>query len=246
MRTRPLGLKLGVFLFALLTSLSSVQGQLRRIPRFWEVGAGLYGSNYSGDLAPDHISFSNTRFGASLFLRYHWSPTFQLRSQLNYVQLAGDDRLHPPNANRSFRFTSNTIETMGSLELSLVNIAYDPPGGSHTYYFSPYIFAGVGIAFSAPKVVYYGPPSERYRFEREPIPEGGRAQQTVGIFPFGVGMRLIASDFVALGLEACARPAPSDLVDGVSRNGNPKRKDWYYTAGLTVSYFLNGPWYLKN
>lgn len=236
------------FLTVLLVLVIALIAHAQRgfIPRFWEAGVGLYATNYSGDLAPDHISLANTRFGGSLYARYHWNPNIQLRASAQYLRLSGDDKHHPPNAGRSFRFSSNLLEFSGSLEIALANIAYDPPTGNRTYYFAPYVFAGVGLALHAPRVTYYGPERDRPLFEREPIPEGGRAQQTNVVFPFGLGVRLIASDFVAISAEACARPAPSDLIDGVSLNGNPKRKDWYYTAGLTVSYFLNGPWYMRN
>ncbi len=238
-----------VFLFAVLTSVIKVNAgtaQENLIPRFWEGGIGLYATNYSGDLAPDHISVANTRFSGSLYARYHWNPNIHLRGNAQYLRLSGDDRHYPPNARRSFRFTNNILEFSSFLEIILSNIAYAPPTRNRTYYLAPYVFAGAGVALHAPKVIYYGPESERPLFEREPIPEGGRAQQTNFVFPFGLGVRLIASDFVAIGAEVCARPAPSDLIDGVSLNGNPKRKDWYYTAGLTVSYFLNGPWYMRN
>ncbi|MCS7036874.1 MAG: DUF6089 family protein [Saprospiraceae bacterium] len=237
------------FLLSILILLAGaplIQAQRGLIPRFWEAGIGLYTTNYSGDLAPDHISFANTRYSGGLYARYHWNPNIQLRGSIQYLRLSGDDRHHPPNAGRSFRFTSNLLEFSGFLEIALANIAYEPPTGSQTYYFAPYVFAGAGVALYSPKVTYYGPERDRPLFEREPIPEGGRARQTNVVFPFGAGVRLIASDFVAISAEACARPAPSDLIDGVSRNGNPERKDWYYTAGITVSYFLNGPWYMKN
>jgi hypothetical protein len=244
-----MGMRISIFLIGALVLLAgpfSVSAQFSRIPRFWEAGIGLYGSNYSGDLAPDHISFNNTRIGGSLYARYHWTPTVQVRGSVSALRLSGDDRHYPPNANRSFRFQSTVLELAGLLEISLANIAYDPPTGNRTYYLAPYVFAGVGGALYAPKVTYYGPERDRPLFEREPIPEGGKAQQAHVVFPFGIGVRVIASDFVAISLEACARPAPSDLIDGVSLNGNPERKDWYYTAGLTVGYFLNGPWYMKN
>ncbi len=230
----------------LLSEVLVAQVQERRIPRFWEGGVGLHLSNYSGDLAPDHISVANTRWSSSLYARYHWTPTFQMRGNIQYIRLSGDDRHYSPNARRSFRFTNNILEFSGLVEISIINIAYDPPKKTRTYYFTPYVFVGAGVALHNPKVTYYGPAADRPLFEREPIPEGGQARQTNTVFPFGLGLRLIASDFVAVSAEACARPAPTDLLDGVSLNGNPKRKDWYYTAGLTVSYFFNGPWRLKN
>lgn len=223
---------------------NSIQAQRRlSYPRWWELGVGVYATNYSGDLAPDHISLAATRIGGSLFARHHLSSLIQVRASGHVVHLVGDDRNYPPNAGRSFRFRANVLELSGQVEVTLANIAYDPPRRNTTYHFAPYVFAGIGGAWFSPKVTYYGPESERPLHEREPIPEGGRKQRSALVVPFGLGFRYIASDFITLGAEVCARPAPSDLIDGVSLNGNPNHRDWYYTAGLTCSYFLNGPWY---
>ncbi len=215
-------------------------------PKWQEIGIGAYATNYSGDLAPDHISMAGTRWGASIFSRYHFSPTIQLRGSFAFLRLAGDDRNYPPNAERSFRFQTNLAELSAQMEITLVNIVYDAPRQNITYYIAPYVFAGVGGARFSPRLTYYGPENKRPLYEREPIPEGGRASHTAVVFPFGGGVRFMASNDVSISAEVCARPAPTDLIDGVSLNGNPKRKDWYYTAGLTCSYFLNGPWYPKN
>lgn len=211
----------------------------QRAASTWEIGLALYGTNYSGDLAPDHISMSNMRGGVGLFARYHLSKAFQFRSGLNALLLAGDDRFNPPNSNRSFRFQSTLIELCGQIELLLANIVYEPIGKNQTYYFIPYVRVGAGLAWFSPQVTYYGPESDRPRYEREPLPEGGRNQHTALVLPFGLGLRWVMSDRVTFSVEADARPAPTDLLDGVSANGNPKRKDWYYTAGIGLSYTLN-------
>ncbi len=234
-----IGIAAGLFLR------NAAQAQFTRYPNIWDAGIGAYATNYSGDLAPDHVSLANTRWGVGLWVRRHFNNTLQVRGGAYFGRLSGDDRHHPPNANRQFRFQTSLIEGSLQLEVSLFHIAYDPPRQSRTYYFTPYLFAGAGVAWFSPKATYYGPERDRPLFEREPMPEGGRTQYLVLVAPFGVGIRFMASDELAISAELGARPAPSDLLDGVSLNGNPKKKDWYYLFGLSCSYFIKGPWYLK-
>lgn len=236
-----------ILLLVLSIALASrIQAQFSRNANFIDLGIGLAATNYSGDLAERHIEFSQTRYGASAFLRYQLNRSILLRGQVFFGKIAGDDKHSPIHAGRNFKFSTNILEASGTVEFAIGTFQYDPIFGQISRFISPYIFAGAGAAFIRPDVVYYGPPANRDKFVRTAIPEGANAQRTLLVTPFGLGVRLIFNDYWSVGLEAAARPVYSDFLDGVSQNGNPAEDDWFYTLGLTVSHYLNGPWSLDD
>jgi len=218
------------------------QAQFQETDKHLEVGLTVCATNYSGDLAPDHISIAQTRLGAGAFARLHLNHFFQVRGQIFAGRLYGDDKHFPDHAGRQFRFVTNLFEGALLLEGTVGTFRYEPVSTDITYYFSPYLFVGVGGARVNPQVTYYGPEDRRARFVREPIPEGGKSQRMLLTTPFGLGLRMIAGNRISMGMEVGVRPAYSDLLDGVSLNGNPDQDDWYYTLGITVSYFVGKPW----
>jgi hypothetical protein len=128
------------------------------------------------------------------------------------------------------------------LEMTVGTIQLDPVSRQQSKYILPYIFAGIGAAFIRSEVQYYGPQALQDKFVKAPIPENGRAARALLVTPIGLGARLIFNSNWSVGLEASARPTYSDILDGVRQNGNPAEDDWFYTIGLTFSYYLNGPW----
>lgn len=233
-------------LFTGLVLLLAVQlhAQSGRMTGFFDLGLILSATNYSGDLAEPHLEMAQTRFGGAVYARYQWHPLFSVRGQIFAGKIAGDDKHSPVHAGRNFRFSTSIIEATGMFELSIGNFQYDPLQGRESRYISPYIFAGAGAAFVQPDVTFYGPPAERDKFVRNAIPEGGNAWQTLLVTPVGLGVRVNSGAYWSVGIEASARPTYSDLLDGVSQNGNPGEDDWYYTIGIYFSYYLNGPWRL--
>ncbi|MBK8969447.1 MAG: DUF6089 family protein [Saprospiraceae bacterium] len=230
-----------LLLFLICTCISTANAQINRNSNFIEFGIGLAATNYSGDMAEPHLELVQTRIGGQLFVRYQLHPNFLVRGQVFGGVVAGDDKHSPVHAGRNFKFSTTLVEVSGLLEMALGTYAYDPLFSASTLYISPYLFGGVGACFARPKVTYYGSEARRDYFVRAPLPEGGTGQ-TLLVAPFGVGVRMIARQQLSFGLEATARPTFSDLFDGVSQNGNSTERDWYYTVGVTVSYYLNGPW----
>lgn len=221
---------------------ASLLGQSRHAEQFTELGFGLATTNYSGDIAEPHIVLPQTRIGGQVFVRHQLHPFILVRGQLFAGLLAGDDKHSTVHAGRNFKFSTRFLELSGLLELALGTYQYDPVFSQQSLFILPYLFAGVGATVLRSKVTYYGPESRRAYFIRTPIPEGGADQQTLLVTPVGLGLRVILRQQLAFGLEASARPGYSDLLDGVSQNGNPNEGDWYYSIGLTASYYLNGPW----
>jgi hypothetical protein len=229
-----------LLVFMLTFSVQGVQAQFSASSKKLELGISVCATNYSGDIAPDHISGAQTRAGAGAFIRLHLNDFFQVRGQLFVGRLAGDDKNHAPNAGRQLRFNTTVLEGAALLEGSVGVFKYEPVTSDITYYFSPYLFAGVGAARVNAQASYYGPENERDRLLKVSIPERGSSTRMMLVTPFGMGLRMIAGERLGFGLELGVRPVYEDLLDGVSLNGNPEENDWYYTLGVSVSYFVGG------
>ncbi|MFN0014968.1 MAG: DUF6089 family protein, partial [Saprospiraceae bacterium] len=202
-----------------------------------EIGLLAAATNYSGDLADDHVIFAQTQFGAGAFARLHLNKLLQIRGQFFAGSIGGDDKRFPTLASRQFRFETKLLEGAALLEATIATFEYEPVSTDVTFYFHPYIFGGVGITSADAKVTYYGPESDRPRIVVEPLPEGGTSKRTFVSTPIGLGLRMVAGR-ISLGLEVCSRPVFDDLLDGVSKNGNPNKGDWYHSLNLMVSYSL--------
>ena len=136
------------------------------------------------------------------------------------------------------------LELSAVLEYAPLHFGTESTGGNQFYFF-PYLFVGAGGAYVHPKVEYYGPSDGVATYIKTAFPEEGKAQRTLLCTPVGIGMRLNINRRVTVGFEGGWRPVYSDLLDGVSQNGNPEANDWYYFGGITASYYLGGAWSAK-
>ncbi|MFN0214835.1 MAG: DUF6089 family protein, partial [Saprospiraceae bacterium] len=212
---------------------------------FFELGLMAGFSNYSGDLSEGTIELSQSRPVYGAFARYHLSPSLFLKSQFSAGRIYADDKYSETRADRQFRVNGPLMELSTVLEYSPLDFGYENSSGEQFYFF-PYLFVGIGGTFVKPELTYYGPPEKEAAYVKTPFPEGGKAQRLLFCAPMGLGLRFNLKSRTTLGLEFGARPAFSDLLDGVSENGNPKAKDWYYFGGITASYYLGQPWEKRN
>lgn len=214
----------------------------RQLTHFLEAGAMLGVTSYSGDISARRIDLQELRPGYGVFARYFLAPHLAVRGHLYGGAISGDDKYSSVKAPRSFRFGASIFEVAASLEWHLFSRDRSPGAGVRNFFISPYVYAGAGITFADANAEYYGPPERRDDFLVVPIPEEG-LRKRFPLAPVGGGIRLDFYERFIVGLEGGIRPVFSDDIDGVSKNGNPKRNDWYYFFGATISYVFNGPDY---
>lgn len=200
--------------------------------KYAELG-GFFGvANYQGDLANKPIEFRETKYSFGGFVKYHYSNKVHFRGQLYYARISGDD-IHGENKNRDWRFATNMAEASIQME-------YLPFGkyrfnrvGLFRPQINPFLTIGIGSAFAINKNLEY----ESGKEPDIPFPEEGDKNNFL-VIPIGAGIRFDFTQWTTLAGEAGWRYAQSDYLDGVSINGNPGKKDWYFFLGFTLSTYI--------
>lgn len=207
-----------------------------------EIGIGIGGANYKGDLAPTY-RFLNNQPAMTVFYRHDLSAPITLRGGLTGSHrifddnTIGDDNYDLPLPN--FR--------QANMRLSLTELSAVVEYNFLDYYdlrqrprFSPYLFAGVAGLLYHVKTTF-GEPNFAAAYDQD-----WRLSLAVAI-PFGVGMKYALSKHWNLGLEFGARKTFTDRLDNVhiqnadgqdKRVANPYDKDWYFYNGVSLSYTI--------
>ena len=203
--------KLILSILAITVSVFSIAQDLR---------LNLFGglANYSGDLQDKAITFQQARYSVGLWASYDINPFVMLRGGLHVAKVGAEDRFqgNPANQLRNLSFQSNIIELHAGAEYHFL--------GMDNRVFSPYVFGGLGG-------FYYNP----YAFDQggnkvflKPLSTEGQGvagypdrqpySLTQFAVPFGVGVRMVLTDRVDVGLEFGYRKTFTDYMDDVSRS----------------------------
>ena len=187
------------------------------------------GANYQGDIASSKIySFKQTQAGGGLYARYHVNRHVSLRGSFFFTKLKGDDLDFVDEAawraNRAYNFTNPVYEFSFTPEVYILGNTIKRK------LFRPYLFAGIGAAFTNPKTNLIK--KDVGAVENEP----GHYPTSHFSFPFGGGINFDINDKFTLGLEASSHFPLTDYLDGISESGNPETKDWFVFGGLTIGY----------
>jgi hypothetical protein len=246
--------------------------------QYWEVGALLGASNYSGDLVKGVISFRETKPAGGAIIRYNINPWFTLKTDIYFGTITGDDR-HSNSTDmkiRNLSFKSNILDIGINGELNLTGYK----SGHPIYKTSPYIFFGISVFRFNPKAEYEGKwvPLQPLCTEGQGTTKYNDREKyslTQISIPLGVGYKFAITRFWNIGVEIGARSTFTDYLDDVSTTyvekdvlesaygeksyylsnrsaegghpmdytsedsrGDPTKKDWYYFAGITITYSI--------
>jgi hypothetical protein len=209
-----------IFLF-LGVSVATVNAQVH------EVGLGLGGYNYTGELARKFNPLFY-RPGAEVFYRLNLSPTVALRGAFSFGSIYGSEAKakDPVKRYRGGEFKNGITEFAATFEYNFFNwrAPKDSRKAQSTSRFTPYFTAGIAL------------------FNTQKDLGTGNQFLDVGI-PVGLGFKYQLTEYWNLGGEFVARKTFTDHLDGVSegtynyrRTGDVLRTDWYYYTGITLSY----------
>jgi hypothetical protein len=192
----------------------------------YEVGIGLGGFNYSGDLERG-LNINTTRPAGTGFVRYNFNNAVSFRGSLTFGQLIGWDEKTPIDAfatRRDASFDILLLEASGVVEYHFLNWREE----GYPIRWTPYFFAGFGI-FAI--------------LGNENKPEDYSDVQPA--IPFGAGVKYILNPRWYVGFELGVRKTFTDYLDnvapgdGTTKNyqyGNRYDNDLYFYGGFTINY----------
>ena len=196
----------------------------------FEVGLTLGATAYNGDIdivAKNLGSAINPAIG--ILGKYRLSNRFLLRAQLLTTKLSASEKNHPSawRQERGLSFQTKVTEFSGLLEWEVWNIKR----------FTGFTFGGLGITYFNPTPDFNLP--NKHIDDVNPDSEAKYSKFTLSI-PIGAGLKYSLPKDFYLTAEAGYRYVFTDYLDGISKIANPKRKDAYYYAGLTLTKAFGG------
>lgn len=209
----------------LLMVLTSNYGWSQGRMSYFSVGPSMGLSNYFGDLDAGFGFFRFTKPAFGFNVVYHYDPHMHLRLSVNQAWVGAMDE-GGKNASRNLHFRSPITEVS-------MQVCYDFIGNYRKYkyrpFFTPYIFAGVGIYAYNPKAKFFDVAQDKSVWiELQPLGTEGQflplldqgyprpyALTQVNI-PFGAGIRYKFTYMIDIGFEVGLRKLFTDYLDDVS------------------------------
>lgn len=203
-----------------------------------EIGFGIGGANYKGELSPNY-RFLNNQPAITAFYRRDISRAIAARGGVMLSHRIIDDNTFSDEAfDLPLHNWRMTEARMSFAELSLVGEYnfLDYYDLSQKPRVSPYFFAGVAGLLYNIKVTTENPDLETT------LNKPFETNVAVSI-PFGVGVKYALSKHWNLGLEFGARKLLMDRLDNIfeidgKRLANPYDNDWYFYNGISLSYTI--------
>ncbi len=197
-----------------------------------EVGLYLGLMNYQGDLTPQPFDPAATAPAFGLTFRQFLSSMVALKGHVYHGKLMADERIFITRAGRGAMMENDITEVAALFEWHPLGKARYLNQGIFRPHFSPYGFIGGGLVFNDPEVEMYGREASTLKYTQTEA-------NTLFTMPVGVGLRLNITSRLTSTLEIGSRTVFSDVLDGLSTNGETSSNDWYFTGGLTVLYSFN-------
>lgn len=203
---------------------------LKAQDKSWEGGLLLGGALMGGDLVDANIeSINHLNLAYGLMARRQMNSNLAFRFNLLHTRLSADDDLYNRLRDRGFKTETPLTEFSLNMELDILGRRQRPLIGK----LSPYVFAGLGVAFTKPDTDYG-------RLNNDAIlDQNADFSGTRFVIPVGAGVRLNVKPDLVLALEIAPRATFSDYLDGVSEAGNPDKNDWYGLTSVQLFYKLS-------
>lgn len=249
-------MKKSLFLILLIGALPKLQAQM------WEVGAGVGGMNYKGDVLPKFKPLV-VGPGANIFARMNWSRSLSLKANAVIGKIHGKDAdmNDPYHRLRGFSFNANIMEAGGQLEYNFLNFRTNASRIVNNW--SPYVFGGGAITMRSTRYTLQNLIDTGSGFVFNGTTSGGSSTR-INSWILGIGFKKELNQRWNWGMEFGTRWINDDFLDGLGyyKNGtydndplppiitdfvllNRKRsvpgtraKDMYYYTNISISYLF--------
>ncbi|GAA4921456.1 DUF6089 family protein [Mucilaginibacter defluvii] len=150
----------------------------------WEVGAGIGGAGYMGDLN-QHNPLQISGLDGNVFVKRNFNGYLSAKFQFTYGKIGAADSTsnNQQQRDRNLSFTNRIMETSLTGEFNFMH--YIPDAGKNV--FTPFVFAGIGVAAHAPRTELNGNQVGLRRLRTE-----GQQKQYAGTIlsvPYGAGVK---------------------------------------------------------
>lgn len=211
-----------VFSFIFLSNLAFSQN--------FEAGLTLGLTTYNGDIDVVAQNLGSAmRPAIGLLGKYRLSNSLLLRGQILTGKLSGSEKNHPTvwRQERGLSFEAKLTEVSALLEYEVVTKKR----------FTGFTFGGLGVTYFNPKTDFNLP--NKYIDDVNTDAQTNYKKITLTV-PLGVGLKYSLPNEFYLSAEMGYRFVFTDYLDGISKVGNPDRKDTYYYSGLTLTKAFGG------
>ncbi len=231
-----------------------------------EIGIMLGGTYYIGDLNPTKHFSSLTRPAGGIIFRHNLNMRFALAGSILFGSVQGIDErsssFEQQQRNLSFRSTIYELAVRGEFNFIEYKIGVDK------HQFTPFMFLGVGVFDMNPKASFGNQwvplqplhtegQTKAYSKIQMAIPFGAGVRvnlaKRIGLVAEW-GMRKTFTDYIDDVSTVYANPADLATYGALSaavadrsnvgaanigrQRGNPRNKDWYSFAGITLTFQL--------
>lgn len=197
-----------------------------------ELGFGLGGINYKGDLAPNFQPL-NIKPAGEVFFKYNPYSFISLKVGFLMGKVGAADSMSrdPFLKARNFHFSGEVNEFSGRVEYNFFN--FRPKNIRRRFEkWCPFLFAGVAAS--------------QYKVTNNISDESYKSTQFV--IPFGIGVKHYLHPSWNLTMEFGARKMFTDTLDGIVYDANvpkfaqtnPENMDMYFYTGISISYLFQG------
>ncbi len=227
----------------LVVGLCYQQSEAQFIPSKFEFGLSGGTMIYQGDLSQGYLGYTRSpkpAFGLSA--SDYLDDYLSLRANLMVGHIGADESTYTSPAwrqERNFKFSSPVVEFSTQLVWDLYGKTYRE--GFRR--FSPYLFAGLGLAvlsvhrdWSGFNEAYFGPKaSATVGLGLDTI---HKTPSVIPVIPVGLGIRYMITNQLGVNLEGVYRITASDYIDGFKYAADPTTNDHYYSITLGLTYRL--------
>lgn len=181
--------------------------------RGYEVGGWIGGAHYFGDLN-DNFGLSRPGIAAGFIGRYNFNTRLSIRLSGNYARVSAydSDNDNEFQQARNLSFRSDLLEGIAQFEFNFLPLVH----GSRDEFFTPYLFAGLGITYFNPKAELDGTWYDLQPLGTEGQPIGGEYNKVSMGLVFGLGVKVDLNRQWSLNFELSGRSLFTDYLDDVS------------------------------
>jgi hypothetical protein len=188
-----------------------------------EIGIGINALTYQGDLAQGSFNAERIHLAFGVNYRDFIGENFALKAGLHFGQLSGSDLDY--NLSRGITMENDIVEVALQVEWHPIAQNSFVESGVFNRGFSPYVGLGLGMVFTNETIT-----SEGINLLKEE--DAG----SLIVLPIDLGIRFTVLPNFTATLHGGTRATFTDLLDGVSENGNSGADDWYLMGGLGLYY----------